>query len=357
MTLKYKGKPILTTFEEQSELTEQLWRKFQTEDKHEFAQIANYYRVYLTEDIKKHLKKKYQKPKSENEIRNYNIEHLPDAIAYSMGKGHWQGIHWIADIKGTSFNVEDLAIPNYDRTLILSYQKSLPSRDVIEQNLSNDKNDRYIQYLDGLTENMYVPFMEVARVCFFKGFLKALQQLKELYKVEEPEDTYSPLTHLPVNKTVQITPAMEGNWIIGDENIEEWGIHWDIAYSEYDYKTGLSKVYTDNDVIVSVWKTTIKDIIINSQNNIGTFMILNQQLKRMKNIDFAANKDDTPILVLEYTFTNAITDKEKSPRILKESEQEALERAIIDRFCNKVRIPNTNTIVIYNEMSRKERKS
>lgn len=348
MTIKYNGEPILTDSNERAKLENELWDNYQANHQHEFAIIVKYYRLYLTEMIIDNLKRKYMSQESEEEVKKYNIAHLPDAFVYSIGKGHTQAINWLAEYQGADFNLEDFATPNYERTLIIAYQKSLSDNTVIMKNLKNDINKRYINYLDRLTENMYIPFMEVAQVLFFKGFLIAIKQLKKHYNIEDSKIMLSPLSHLPVNRTVEITPAMEGEWMIGDDNIEMWGVHWDQTYSEYNYKTGLPQVYADDTVIISLWTTTLRDVVINSQNHVGTFMMLNQKLQESKKIKYAANKDDTEILVLEYTFTEASKDEEKNPRQMKAQEREGLEQAIIARFSDKMDIPYNNTFVIYN---------
>lgn len=346
MTILYKGNPILTDSDERKELEEKLWDDYQENHQHDFAVIVNYYRLYLTEFIRKKLRKKYDSAETKEEVTTYNLAHLPDAFTYSMGKGHSEAIEWLAHVP-SEFKLEDFAKPNFGRTMILAYQQSLANEEVIKKNLQNDINNRYANYLDKLTENMFITFQETAQVLFFKGFLLAIDQLKEHYKIQDTGVMYSPLSNLPVNRTVQITPAMEGEWIIGDENIEVWGVHWDQSYSEYDYENDLNHVYTDDNLIINVWTTTLKDIVLNSQAKIGTFMMLNKEIQGKKNLKFAANKDDTQILVLEYTFTQASLNPEKSPHEMKSKELEGLEQAIIDRFSNSMDIPYNNTFVIY----------
>ena len=170
MTLIKDGQEVIQTQKEEVMLEDKTWNEYIQQHERQFAELINYFRIYLTTEILQHTKPAYSDKKQQEQIKDACIDRLPRAFTYSFGKGHAAAFEWLRTVDA-NIDVSLFANQEFTANASINYQRSLTSPDVLERTLKNDINNRFLVYLEEIAENMYEPFMQVSRFLFFKGFL------------------------------------------------------------------------------------------------------------------------------------------------------------------------------------------
>lgn len=271
-----------------------MWDKYSVSK--DEAKVINYYRIEFVDTALKHLKKKYYK--DSNEIKSFLIDASINTFAYSLGKGHFAFYEWLALIP-EKIDIHELVTFSGRKDILFAFQKSHDA-DYTYEILNNDRNSAMLTYLEKHCENMYGSFMRLSEILFYHGVLRAMFDLLEQFNVPLPPKALSNLSNLPVNRNLNITPAISGSYFYGDNNLETWGFRWSIAYDKYHHDTDECIIYNRKMMTLTVEATNLGILKQNASLNLEKDIMVNEWLKHQRP-QIYQQADDTPILILDYT--------------------------------------------------------
>lgn len=398
VTLSLNGKLILQDKNKRREFANKLWDDYLTNNERSYAELINYYQIHLNTIVNDKLKTQYRNKKDQSEISKTCLMNLHTAFNDAMYFGFTYAIDWLAEYT-QKIDLKYFSQVSFHNTAMIQFQSDLANEEVLSKALDNGSTGKMCAYLNNYCENIYETYFDICKVIFFKGFNQAINCLQDYYQIPNEKAVLSSLTKLPANQSVQITPAMRGEYFYGDSNMEVWGLKWDVAYNRYDYRNRDGIVYNDTNMVVNVLLTNLKIVKNNAKLHVLTDEAVLSVLKK-RHIKHAKTDEQTPILVLEYMLLPAInkdtpsqTNKGsriahlindsnqvltklkdqlkdqktvnedvlnnlsqaisnlnstlRSPKQMAEKERQELERIIKERFTTQLNIFPSNCVIIY----------
>lgn len=306
VTLKLNGQLVLTDKEKRAELQAKLWNEYLTDNEQSYAQLINYYQVHLVDILIDKLRVQYRDNESKAELQKVCMANLHKAFNYSMYRGFSYAFEWLCELT-LPIDLKLFGKESFHNTIMLQCQGNFTNGNVLSNTLKNHFNSAMLSYLDKYCENVFDTFIDISEVMFFKGFNQAVDSIQNYYQIPSEKAVMSSLTKLPANKSIQMTPAMRGEYLYGDSNMELWGLKWDIAYNRYDYLNNDAIVHDNTNMIVNVLLTNLEIVKNNAKLHVLTDEKVLAELKE-RHIKKAKTDAQTPILILEYMLLPAIND-------------------------------------------------
>ena len=315
MTLIKDGQEVIQTQKEEVMLEDKTWNEYIQQHERQFAELINYFRIYLTTEILQHTKPAYSDKKQKEQIKDACIERLPRAFTYSFGKGHAAAFEWLRTVDA-NIDVSLFTNQEFTANASINYQRSLTSPDVLERTLKNDINNRFLVYLEEIAENMYEPFMQVSRFLFFKGFNQGISDAAQSFGINPETNSFTEMSGLPTNLNVEFTPVMNGRLMFADNNTEQWALKWDLAFSRYDQANHEYYLYDRTQLMVTVHRTSWHAIQQGKNRGELTPKIAQEYLRQN---GFKPGQTNPVILIVEYVPLSALDSSQ--PRFTNRDQQ------------------------------------
>lgn len=315
MTLIKDGQEVIQTQKEEVMLEDKTWNEYIHQHERQFAELINYFRIYLTTEILQHIKPAYSDKGQQDQIKDACIDRLPRAFTYSFGKGHAAAFEWLRTVDA-NIDVSLFANQEFTANASINYQRSLTSPDVLERTLKNDINNRFLVYLEEIAENMYEPFMQSSRFLFFKGFNQGINDAARSFGISLKTNSLTQMSGLPTNLNIEFTPVMNGRLMFADNNTEQWALKWDLAFSRYDQANHEYYLYDRTQLVITVHRTSWQAIQKGKNRGELTAKIAQEYLRQK---GFKSGQTNPDILIIEYVPLSALDSAQ--PRFTNRDQQ------------------------------------
>ncbi|WP_414152912.1 hypothetical protein ACKN8S_13625 (plasmid) [Limosilactobacillus reuteri] len=289
-----------------------------------------YYSILFLTFLQTHEDKKFshQDRATKKVIFDKEMSSFRTAMRYAFNKGHQIAFSLLLMKQSQEFSQDFFESPNSHDDFLYTYE-TMVTTDVFNDTLRRDAIDNLIKYTRRNFENGYNEIISLGTRFYKKGIGVGFEQIRKYIVQRDYKITgYSKMLSVPYNQSFTVTPAFKATFSLEHQDYEEWDLHWDETYGFNAAKGMLAKAMINH--------LNVGDVRSYAQKDASTYKMINQ----FSSQDF---QDSDVVYLIRIDFL--VTDTENFPRLLQNSEYNAIKLALKQTIRRRLKVDNSHLFI------------